>query len=59
MKKTWGIIMSRQLKERENNLKKQRTNNLKKNFFATKIENILPTWPKWKRRIFILITHST
>ena len=30
--------MSRQLKERENNLKK--------NFFATKIENILPTWPK-------------
>ena len=38
--------MSRQLKERENNLKKQRRNNLKKNFFATKIENILPTWPK-------------
>ena len=38
--------MSRQLKERENNLKKQPTNNLKKNFFATKIENILPTWPK-------------
>lgn len=48
--------MSRQLKERENNLKKQRRNNLKKNFFATKIENILPTWPKWNGRIFILIT---
>ena len=26
---------------------------------ATQIKNILSTWPKWKRRIFILIIHTT
>ena len=26
---------------------------------ATEIKKFLPTWPKWKRRIFFLITHST
>ena len=33
----------------------KRTNNWKKeDFLATQSENILPTWSKWKRRIFIL-----
>ena len=35
------------------------TTERKGDVFATQIKNILPTWPKWKRRIFILITHST
>ena len=35
------------------------TTERKGDVFATQIKNILPTWPKWKRRIFILIAHST
>ena len=35
------------------------TNNLKENVLATQIEDLLPTWYKWKRRIFILTTLST